>query len=63
MDVKKKRTLLTFCVMKRKCLLAYVTDIFGKLNKLHAIMQGKYENIPLPIKYSPTTRLTQTLYI
>jgi hypothetical protein len=44
MDVKKL-TLLTFCVMKNKCLLSYVTDIFGKLNKLNASVQGENEQI------------------
>ena len=42
----KNTDLLDFlCNEKKMCLLAYITDIFGKLNELNASMQGIYNNI------------------
>jgi hypothetical protein len=43
MDVKKTDLVDFLFNEKIMCLLAYVTDIFGKLND--ASMQGKYKNI------------------
>lgn len=48
--MKKKLILSTFCVnflcdQQKMCLLAYVTDIFGILNKLNTSMQGKNKNV------------------
>ena len=44
MEVKKDLVYF-LCNEKEMCLLAYVTDIFGKLNELNSSMQEKYKNI------------------
>lgn len=33
------------CDQQKMCLLAYATDIFGKLNELNTSMQGKNKNV------------------
>ena len=45
MDVKKTDFVDFLCDQQKMCLLAYVTDIFGKLNELNTSMQGKNKNI------------------
>lgn len=45
MDVKKTDFVDFLCDQQKMCLLAYVTDIFGKLNELNTSMQGKNKNV------------------
>ena len=45
MDVKKTDFVDFLCDQQKMCLLAYVTDIFGKLNKLNTSMREKIDRI------------------
>ncbi|KAJ3588490.1 hypothetical protein NHX12_012082 [Muraenolepis orangiensis] len=44
-DVKKPELVDFLCDQNKMCLLAYITDIFGKLNDLNMSMQGRNKHI------------------